>query len=124
MGPALGGYEQFFSPNPMAPPPSLVPFHRPMSRSAARSGGFDMTQDDPKGDSRTPQKERDKYGGMVDFDLDLTPSVIICAAAGAVLGFILAWWGTSEISIIAATVIVFAVLSGIFGFFVPWYKPR
>ncbi|WP_442754574.1 hypothetical protein ACNHKD_16510 [Methylocystis sp. JAN1] len=83
-----------------------------------------MPQDNSKDNPRTPQKEPDKYSGVVNFDMELTPSVIICAAAGAVLGFILAWWGTSEIPIIVATVIVFAVLSGIFGFFVPWYKPR
>jgi hypothetical protein len=84
-----------------------------------------MTQNDSnKRDPSTSGKESDKYGGMVDFDLTLTPSVIICAAAGAVLGLILAMWVTPEIPIIAATVIVFAVLSGIFGMFVPWYKPR
>jgi hypothetical protein len=84
-----------------------------------------MTQNDSnKGNPSTSGKEADKYGGMVDFDLALTPSVIICAAAGAVLGLILAMWATSEIPIIAATVIVFGVLSGIFGMFVPWYKPR
>ena len=71
-----------------------------------------------------PKKEADKYGGVVEFDMALTPSVIICGAAGAVLGAILAMWGTTEIPIIIATVIVFAVLSGIFGFFVPWYKPK
>jgi hypothetical protein len=38
-----------------------------------------MSQNDPK-------KEADKYGGMVGFDLELTPSVYICGAAGAVLG--------------------------------------
>ncbi len=84
-----------------------------------------MAHNDPsKKDSSTPKKEPDKYGGVVDFDMDLTPSVIICGVAGAVLGAILALWGTTEIPIIIATVIVFAVLSGIFGFFVPWYKPR
>ena len=61
---------------------------------------------------------------MVAFDFDLTPSVIICAAAGAVLGFVLALWGTSEIPIVIATTICFAVLSGLFGMFVPWYKPK
>ncbi len=66
----------------------------------------------------------EKYGGMVEFDMALTPSVIICGVAGAVLGAILALWGTNEIPIVIATTIVFAVLSGIFGFFVPWYKPR
>lgn len=80
--------------------------------------------DSNKRDPNTSRKEADKYGGMVGFDLALTPSVIICAAAGAVLGLILAMWVTSEIPIIAATVIVLAVLSGIFGLFVPWYKPR
>jgi hypothetical protein len=33
-------------------------------------------------------------------------------------------WVTTEIPIIIATVMVFAVLSAIFGFFVPWYKPQ
>jgi uncharacterized protein YacL len=84
-----------------------------------------MTQDDSrKGDPGVTGKEADKYTGVVDFDFALTPSVIICAAAGAILGLILAMWVTSEIPIIAATAIVFAVLSGIFGLFVPWYKPR
>jgi hypothetical protein len=84
-----------------------------------------MTQNDlNERDPGATKKEADKYTGVVDFDFALTPSVIICAAAGAVLGLILAMWGTSEIPIIAATVIVFAVLSGIFGLFVPWYKPR
>ena len=81
-----------------------------------------LGQNNPK--SQPPTKEADKYGGVVEFDMALTPSVIICGAAGAVLGAILAMWGTTEIPIIIATVIVFAVLSGIFGFFVPWYKPK
>jgi hypothetical protein len=68
-------------------------------------------------------KKTDKYEGMVGFDMELTPSVLICGGAGAVLGAILAWWGTSELPIIIATTVTFAVLSGIFGFFVPWYKP-
>jgi flagellar motor component MotA len=55
--------------------------------------------------------------------MELTPSVWICGAAGTVLGVILAMWGTSDIPIIIATAITFGVLSGIFGFFVPWYKP-
>jgi hypothetical protein len=84
-----------------------------------------MTHNDSsKPESRPSAKERDKYSGVVEFDMALTPSVIICGAAGAVLGAILAMWGTTEIPIIVATVIVFAVLSGIFGFFVPWYKPK
>ncbi len=77
-----------------------------------------------KKDCRTVKKEPDKYGGVVEFDMALTPSVIICGVAGAILGAILAMWGTTEIPIIIATMMVFAVLSGIFGFFVPWYKPR
>ncbi len=84
-----------------------------------------MTLNDPGDhDRRISGKEADKYGGMVEFDVALTPSVTICGAAGAVLGAIPAMWGTSEVPIILATVIVFAVLSGIFGFFVPGYKPR
>jgi hypothetical protein len=84
-----------------------------------------MTHNDStKPDPHASGKERDKYGGVVEFDMAITPSVIICGAAGAVLGAILAMWGTTEIPIILATVIVFAVLSGIFGFFVPWYKPK
>ncbi len=84
-----------------------------------------MTHKDPgEQQSRSSQKEPDKYGGIVEFDMTLTPSVLICGAAGAVLGAVLAMWGTTEIPIIIATMIVFAVLSGIFGFFVPWYKPR
>ncbi len=71
-----------------------------------------MTLNDPGDhDRRISGKAADKYGGMVEFDMALTPSVIICGAAGAVLGAILAMWGTSEIPIILATVIVFAVLS-------------
>jgi hypothetical protein len=74
--------------------------------------------------SQPSKKEADKYGGVIEFDMSLTPSVIICGVAGAVLGAILAMWVTTEIPIVIATVIVFAVLSGIFGFFVPWYKPQ
>lgn len=77
-----------------------------------------------KGDPDAPKHGADKYGGMVEFDVTMSPSVIICGVAGAVLGLILAMWATTEIPIIIATVIVFAVLSGIFGFFVPWYKPQ
>lgn len=89
------------------------------------SKGLDMTQNNPsKPEPRLSAKEADKYGGVVEFDMALTPSVIICGVAGAILGAILAMWGTTEIPIIVATVIVFAVLSGIFGFFVPWYKPK
>jgi hypothetical protein len=61
---------------------------------------------------------KDKYTGMRSFDFAITPNVIICAAAGAVLGLILALWGTTEVGIVAATVIVFTILSGIFGMFV------
>lgn len=84
-----------------------------------------MTQDDSnKRAPRAPEKEVDHYTGMAAMDFDLTPSVIICGVAGAVLGLILAMWATSEIPIIFATTIVFGVLSGIFGMFVPWYKPK
>ncbi len=83
-----------------------------------------MTQDEPKkGAPHASGKEPDHYGGMAAMDFDLTPSVIICGVAGAVLGFILGMWATASIPITFATTIVFGVLSGIFGMFVPWYKP-
>jgi len=61
---------------------------------------------------------KDKYSGMRSFDFALSLNVYICAAAGAILGLILALWGTSDVGIVTATVIVFAILSGIFGMFV------
>jgi hypothetical protein len=68
-------------------------------------------------ESNFPQ---DKYTGMRDFDFAITPNVVICSAAGAVLGLILSVWGAgpAETGIISATVIVMAILSGIFGMFV------
>jgi len=84
-----------------------------------------MTQDDSnKGKTSVPEKEADHYTGMAAIDFALTPSVIICGVAGAVLGFVLAMWGTPDMPIVFATTIVFGVLSGIFGMFVPWYKPK
>ncbi len=61
---------------------------------------------------------KDKYSGMRSFDFAITPNVLICAAAGAVLGLVLALWGTTDMGIVTATVIVFSILSGIFGMFV------
>jgi hypothetical protein len=61
---------------------------------------------------------KDKYSGMRNFDFAISRNVIICAAAGAALGLILALWGTTDVGIVIATVIVFAILSGIFGMFV------
>jgi hypothetical protein len=61
---------------------------------------------------------KDKYTGMREFDFALSPNVFICAAAGAVLGLILAMWGTTDIGIVTATAIVFSILSGIFGMFI------
>lgn len=61
---------------------------------------------------------QDKYSGMREMNFALTPNVIICGVAGSVLGGILAYWGTSDISIIASVSFVFAILSGIFGMFV------
>jgi hypothetical protein len=65
-----------------------------------------------------PGVPKDKYTGMRDFDFAITPNVLICAAAGCVLGVILAMWGTNDVGIVAATAIVFTILSGIFGMFV------
>jgi len=55
---------------------------------------------------------------MRSFDFAITPNVLICGVAGTVLGVILAYWGTSDLGIVAATAIVFGILSGIFGMFV------
>jgi hypothetical protein len=65
-----------------------------------------------------PNLPKDKYSGMRSFDFAITPNVIICAGAGGALGLILALWGTTDVGIVIATVIVFAILSGIFGMFV------
>ena len=65
-------------------------------------------------DSENPNK----YTGMRDFNFELNANVYICAVAGAVLGAVLAYWGTDQIEIIAASSIVFCILSGIFGMFV------
>jgi hypothetical protein len=62
-------------------------------------------------------KEADKYSGMRDMQFSLTPNVLICAAGGGVLGAMLALWATSDIGVVAATVIVMSILSGIFGMF-------
>ena len=64
------------------------------------------------------QLPKEKYTGMREMNFALTPNVLICGAAGAVLGAILAYWGTTDLGIVAATTIVFAILSGIFGMFV------
>ncbi len=77
-----------------------------------------------KGDPNASGKEPEKYHGVAMPEFDLSPSVIICAVAGSVLGLVLAMWGTSEIPIIISVTVVFGVLSGLFGLFVPWYKPR
>ncbi|MFY9627774.1 MAG: hypothetical protein WAK03_06420 [Methylocystis sp.] len=63
-------------------------------------------------------KEADKYTGMREMQFALTPNVMICAVAGGVLGAILAFWATSDMGVVAATVIVMSILSGIFGMFV------
>ena len=65
-----------------------------------------------------PGVPKDKYTGMREFDFAMSSNVYICGAAGAVLGLILALWVSNDIGIAAATTIVFAVLSGIFGMFV------
>lgn len=67
---------------------------------------------------REAQKEIDHYSGMREIKFGLSPNVFICGGAGAVLGAILAYWGTSDLGIIGATTICFAILSGIFGMFV------
>jgi hypothetical protein len=75
-----------------------------------------MTHNDANKATGMTEKE-DKYTGMRALKLGLSPTVILCAIGGAVLGLILALWSTSEIGIVAATVFIFAILSGIFGMF-------
>ncbi len=62
----------------------------------------------------------DKYSGMRDLNFAITPNVLICGAAGTVLGLILAVWGAGADStgIVVATSVVMGILSGIFGMFV------
>jgi hypothetical protein len=82
-----------------------------------RDEATDMAKDQTtKTGPDDPQK--DKYTGMRDFDFALSLNVYICAAAGAALGLILALWATTDVGIVMATVVVFAILSGIFGMFV------
>jgi hypothetical protein len=65
---------------------------------------------------------RREGAAMNEIKFGLGPNVRICAAAGSVLGLVLALWGvgggTENIGIVVATVIVFTILSGIFGMFV------
>lgn len=61
---------------------------------------------------------KDKYTGMREFEFELSANVYICAVAGAVLGTVLAYWLTDQVEIVAASSIVFCILSGIFGMFV------
>jgi len=68
--------------------------------------------------ARADLPQRDKYTGMKTMNFGLGPNVLICGGAGAVLGFILAMWAAPDPGIVAATVIVFGILSGIFGMFV------
>lgn len=63
------------------------------------------------------KKEPDKYAGMRELHLGLSPAVLLCALGGGILGAILSLWGTSDIGVVAATVFVMAILSGIFGMF-------
>ena len=76
-----------------------------------------MTHSDFSNNQRNIEN-RDKYSGMRSFDFAITPNVLICGVAGTVLGLILAYWGTSDLGIVAATAIVFGILSGIFGMFI------
>ncbi len=63
------------------------------------------------------KKEADKYTGMRELHLGLSPYVLLCALGGGILGAILSLWATSDIGVVAATVIVMSILSGIFGMF-------
>ena len=63
------------------------------------------------------KKEADKYTGMRELHLGLSPNVLLCALGGGILGAILSLWATTDIGVVGATVIVMAILSGIFGMF-------
>jgi hypothetical protein len=63
------------------------------------------------------KKETDKYTGMRELHLGLSPNVLLCALGGGILGAILSLWATTDIGVVGATVIVMAILSGIFGMF-------
>jgi len=63
------------------------------------------------------KKEPDKYTGMRELHLGLSPNVLLCALGGGILGAILSLWGTTDMGVVAATVIVMSILSGIFGMF-------
>jgi hypothetical protein len=64
------------------------------------------------------KKEGDKYTGMREMQFSFTPAVLLCALGGGVLGAILSIWAAGgDTGIVAATVIVMAILSGIFGMF-------
>jgi hypothetical protein len=63
------------------------------------------------------KKGADKYSGMRELHLGLSPNVILCAIGGGILGAILSLWATTDIGVVGATVIVMAILSGIFGMF-------
>ncbi|MGA8171719.1 MAG: hypothetical protein WB816_12935 [Methylocystis sp.] len=59
----------------------------------------------------------DTYSGMRELHFSLTPSVLLCGAGGAILGAILSLWATQDFGIVAATVVVMGILSGLFGMF-------
>ncbi len=77
-----------------------------------------MAAEDPNKDEHGLVKDKYAGSGMQSFEFAITPNVMITSAAGAVLGLVLAMWGTSDVGVIAATTIVFSILSGIFGMFV------
>ena len=63
------------------------------------------------------KKEPDKYSGMRELHLGLSPNVLLCALGGGILGAILSLWATTDVGVVGATVFVMAILSGIFGMF-------
>lgn len=74
--------------------------------------------------NRRKVENLDKYSGMRSFDFAITPNVLICGVAGTVLGVILAYWGTSDLGIVAATAIAFGILSVIFRIFIQLWEPQ
>jgi hypothetical protein len=76
-----------------------------------------MTNHELRDGAKAATPAADKYTGMDSMKFELSPMVLLCGAGGAIVGAILALWGTSDFGIVAATTLVMGILSGIFGMF-------
>jgi hypothetical protein len=95
-------------------------FNRPRRGSRVRGEnkrGNAMSNYNTDKNADLSKKQPDKYTGMRELNLGLSRNVILCAVGGGILGAILSLWATTDIGVVSATVIVMAILSGIFGMF-------